>query len=252
MRDPLESGIGFSVLGDSISTLRGWNPKGWRVHYEGEARIAGVEQPDDTWWGRVISELGGRMVANSSFSGSTVEGFGFPAGESDERIEALAPGTEKPASCARSASTEPGSVETGSAEPGSAKTRSASSAGESLPATSTVGCYKYSIRGVPLDDYNRAIREAAAQNGAHVADVRAFGVCYDAVDGVHPSASGMRQLAAMVLAQMRGLPADPSLVPELAAAQRARRTCSRLGCAGCGFADADPSSWTLCCAGPDR
>ena len=82
-------GRGFSVLGDSISTLRGWVPEGWRVHYEGEVHVDGVERPQDTWWGRVIDHFDGRLVANSSFSGSVVEGYGFPAGNSEKRITSL-------------------------------------------------------------------------------------------------------------------------------------------------------------------
>lgn len=82
-------GRGFSVLGDSISTLMGWVPEGWRVHYEGEVQVDGVESPQDTWWGRVIDHFDGRLVANSSFSGSVVEGYGFPAGNSEKRITSL-------------------------------------------------------------------------------------------------------------------------------------------------------------------
>lgn len=82
-------GRGFSVLGDSISTLMGWVPEGWRVHYEGEVHVDGVERPQDTWWGRVIDHFGGYLVANSSFSGSVVEGYGFPAGNSEKRIASL-------------------------------------------------------------------------------------------------------------------------------------------------------------------
>lgn len=73
-------GRGFSVLGDSISTLMGWVPEGWRVHYEGEVHVDGVESPQDTWWGRVIDHFGGYLVANSSFSGSVVEGYGSSNG----------------------------------------------------------------------------------------------------------------------------------------------------------------------------
>lgn len=81
---------GFSILGDSISTLQGFVPAGWRVHYEGEVSVPGVVAPQDTWWGKVIDHFGGHLVANSSYSGSVVEGFGFPAAVSDERLAALA------------------------------------------------------------------------------------------------------------------------------------------------------------------
>lgn len=81
---------GFSILGDSISTLAGATPPGWRTHYEGEVHVDGVTEPAHTWWGQVIDHFGGHLVANAAFSGSVVEGFGFPAGDSPERVAALA------------------------------------------------------------------------------------------------------------------------------------------------------------------
>lgn len=121
------------------------------------------------------------------------------------------------------------------------------------PATSpsaAESCYKYSIRGIELDAYNRAIAHAAASAGAHVADIAAFGVAYDAVDACHPSALGMRQIADMAIAQMEGLPADRALISSLAGAPAARRTCFERDCAGCPLGDADPRRWTIACAGP--
>ena len=86
---PIPRGAGFSIIGDSISTLGGFIPPRWRCHYEGEVSIPGVDCEGATWWGQVIAHFGGHLVANSSFSGSTVEGFGFPAGCSAERAESL-------------------------------------------------------------------------------------------------------------------------------------------------------------------
>lgn len=331
-------GAGFSIMGDSISTLAGWVPEGWRVHYQGEVRIDGVELPEDTWWGRVIGHFGGHLVGNSSFSGATVEaaeGFGFPAGDSDERVRALA-GTDGELpdvaivfmgindygwggarnqtmgrSAAASARPEdldgprevaatvgadalerfrrayasmlarirrlapavdiwcvtlaPGSAlpsaNVGTAEPvKSAKpfnpaaqglSESSGSQDVSAPAASET-CWKYRLRGIDLDDYNRVIREEAASAGACIADIRAFGIDYDAVDGVHPSARGMAQIAAMIAAQMEGRPVDPAALPELRDAQRSIRRCFRDGCEGCALADRDPARWTLLCAGPEQ
>ena len=81
----------FSILGDSISTFEGCNPAGFRVFYEGERREAtGVREARDTWWAQVVDALDGELLANGSFSGSMVEGAGFPAGDSAERVAALA------------------------------------------------------------------------------------------------------------------------------------------------------------------
>lgn len=339
-------GAGFSIMGDSISTLAGWVPEGWRIHYQGEVRIDGVELPEDTWWGRVIGHFGGHLVGNSSFSGATVEaaeGFGFPAGDCDERVRALAgAGGELPdavivfmgindygwggarnqtmgRSAAASARPEdlagprevtatadvdalarfqrayasmlarirglapaadiwcatlaPGSASpsanVGAAEPvNPAKPINPAAQGLSEPigpqgASTVVGagvaesarpvtCWKYRLRGIDLDDYSRVIREEALAAGARIADIRAFGVDYDAVDGVHPSVRGMEQLAAMIVAQMEGRPADPAALPELRDAQRSVRRCFRESCEGCALADRDPTRWTLLCAGPEQ
>ena len=87
----------FSIMGDSISTYAGCNPEGYDVVYEGERRAAtGVCSASDTWWARMVDLLGGRLLSNASFSGSMVEGAGFPAGDSQERVEALGNGDLAP------------------------------------------------------------------------------------------------------------------------------------------------------------
>lgn len=45
----------FSVLGDSISTLDGYNPLGYNLFYFGENCFrSGVREMKDTWWGRLL------------------------------------------------------------------------------------------------------------------------------------------------------------------------------------------------------
>lgn len=81
----------FSVIGDSISTFAGCNPAGYHVFYEGERCVrSGVERPDDTWWAQVVRHFGGEVLSVGAFSGSMVEGAGFPAACSPERAAALA------------------------------------------------------------------------------------------------------------------------------------------------------------------
>ena len=304
---PIPHGAGFSIMGDSISTLGGFIPPRWRCHYEGEVSIPGVDCEGATWWGQVIAHFGGHLVANSSFSGSTVEGFGFPAGCSAERAEGLIGiEGEKPQvvlvfmgindygwgsarnqvmgmSASRSANPQDlGGQEpvlltvdnaaiqrfksayatmldnihavapdaqiwcltlapafTGNAESGSAETQSASP------------LFIYRIRGIDLDEYNEAIRECAREAGAHVADVRAFGVDYESVDNTHPSALGMKQIASMTCAQMEGKPASvaacAAAYPTLASAPASRRHCDKIICEGCRFSPVTPTSWILTC-----
>lgn len=81
----------FSILGDSISTLDGFNPAGFNVFYTGEnCTKLGVGRFEDTWWGQIIDFFGGELLVNNSWSGSRVsrmpnaDGL-FPSGCSDER-----------------------------------------------------------------------------------------------------------------------------------------------------------------------
>lgn len=92
----------FSVLGDSISTLDGFNPKGYKVFYAGDNCVkSGVVKATDTWWDKVIGFFGGELLVNNSWSGSRVTKLKdkeqlFPSGCSDERTAALHINAVKP------------------------------------------------------------------------------------------------------------------------------------------------------------
>ena len=63
----------FSILGDSLSTLAGYNPPEYSVFYDGDVKyISGVYTAAETWWGIVIDSLGGELLMNGSYSGTTV------------------------------------------------------------------------------------------------------------------------------------------------------------------------------------
>ncbi|MDO4502109.1 MAG: SGNH/GDSL hydrolase family protein [Coriobacteriia bacterium] len=286
---------GFSVLGDSISTLGGCIPAGWRVHYEGEVHVDGVTAPEHTWWGQVIDHFGGRLVGNASFSGSCVEGFGFPAGWSPQRLTALkGQGDETPDvvlvfmgindfgwggarnqtfGLSKSASAVPDDLPT----PHQIQEAVGSEALELFqqaydrmlagirelapqaqiwclnltPGTTPADCgpsaqFTFRLRGLELDDYNRAIDQAAAAHDAQVVDLRSLGFCVDAVDGVHPSALGMRQIAQAVISAMEGQK-TAELEQMAAAAPQPVDACPKPSCAGCPFAPTTPTSWALHC-----
>ena len=84
----------FSILGDSVSTLEGYSEPEFAAFYDTAQKLAtDVLTPLDTWWGQVIDRLGGELLVNNSFSGSTV--CRHPRHEipsyacSDERTSAL-------------------------------------------------------------------------------------------------------------------------------------------------------------------
>jgi hypothetical protein len=66
------------IFGDSYSTFRGWIPDGFGYSYS-EDRQDGNEVIDvrDTWWHRVITEGGGKLVMNNAWSGSTIGYTGY-------------------------------------------------------------------------------------------------------------------------------------------------------------------------------
>ena len=84
-----------SILGDSISTFEGYNPRGYALFYCGEkCERTHVREYKDTWWGKVIDFLGGELLVNNSWSGSRVTKLPdkdklFPSGCSDERTSSL-------------------------------------------------------------------------------------------------------------------------------------------------------------------
>lgn len=65
------AGTTFSVLGDSISTYRDYNPEGYAVFFPENGAVEDVE---NTWWQIVSDELGLTLFVNGSSSGSTVAG----------------------------------------------------------------------------------------------------------------------------------------------------------------------------------
>lgn len=292
------AGRGFSILGDSISTLGGYVPADWRIHYEGEVHVEGVEKPEDTWWGKVIDHFGGHLVSNASYSGAVVEGFGFPGCNSDRRVNSLlgkdgevpevvlammgindygwGGGRNQVMGKSVSASAKPEDLGepyevTGVADEHALdrfqnaysetlrKIRGIAPDAEiwcvNLAPGSVPGApwpnFAYRIRGVELDDYNRAIRSAADENGAHVADIRSFGINYSSVEGVHPDALGMEQVAAMVIAQMEGKGSNPADYPILSDAEPAQRDCFEPNCDGCPYIDIEPHRWNLYCSKND-
>lgn len=285
----------FSILGDSISTFRGMIPEGNLVYYQGDVLAStGVAESDDTWWAQVIERLGGRLLSNASYSGSMVEGAGFPASSSPERIAQLAgPDGQAPdvvlvfmgtndygwggasAQAAGRSQAAPRCLDfanvpeavAGEAAPGAlglfaraynlmlSRLRAAYPNAAvwclTLPPGRELGkahpAFAYSLRGVELDAYNGAIASAARANGCHLADVRAFGFDYEASDGTHPTKRGMRQLAEMTVAAMRGAgPGELSagLFPEQ---MRSRRWCEEPSCVGCPHARGTGNQWWCVC-----
>ena len=280
----------FSIMGDSISTFEGCVPDGYTLFYNDERlERSGVLRPTDTWWSHAARALGGTVLADSAWSGSMVEGAGFPAASSPERAAALlgpdgqAPdavlvfigindygwgGAEAQAagrSHAMPRCIDPATVpeQIAGAAPADAAERFAAAYRTMLrniraaAPEAAVYCitllpgrthgvdhpeFCYRLRGHHLDEYNAAIRDAAAAEGCRVADVRAFGRDYDSLEGTHPTNLGMRQFASRVVRAMQ-------LADAGASASGADASASGAEAAGASVADAAGAGATSAGAG---
>ncbi len=68
--DPF-AGKTVSILGDSISTFRDYNPEGYAVFFPDYGEVKAVA---DTWWQRAVDEFSLCLYVNGSSSGATVAG----------------------------------------------------------------------------------------------------------------------------------------------------------------------------------
>lgn len=202
----------FSVLGDSISTFKGFTePAG--CFYGGKlCAQAGIRDVHDSWWMRVIDGLGGVLETNSSFMGSCVsEGYGLGRCGIERADELGAPEVilvhmgvndaffevpealfekEYPRLLARLKELYP------EAEIWCSTPMDGRKVIDEVPLFSDK-------TNLPLKRWAEIIRSAAAEAGAHVVDLAASGELYDAVDGSHPTAGGMETMARLWMQAMK-------------------------------------------------
>ena len=61
------------IFGDSYSTYEGYIPDGYAIYYYNDARHNDeVHSVNETWWHRVITETGSKLLLNDSWSGSAI------------------------------------------------------------------------------------------------------------------------------------------------------------------------------------
>ena len=209
MKEEMQESRCISVLGDSISTFAEVSPPGGVYYAPSAGPVTGVRSAEDTWWMRTIRGLGGTLLRNDSWSGSTVSpGGAMPAG-SPSRIRKLATGEHMPDVVLVmtglndvNRSIDP-SVFARAYEEMLHRLRTAYPSAAIWCATLVTGYLgetpfwqAFSYFRSRLDPYNEAIRRAALCTGCHVADLAAADVQYASLDGLHPSGEGMAQLAA--------------------------------------------------------
>ena len=108
------------------------------------------------------------------------------------------------------------------------------------------------FRGICVDEYNKAILDAAADEpNCTPVDAAALGFDYEAIDGTHPTSRGMKQLAAMYI---RGMEAADEALPRtpyegsklLTDDMRTVEFCTK-PCVGCEYAKGTGNNWWHVC-----
>ena len=210
------TGKKISILGDSISTFKGITTDDPNTFY-GRVMMkkGGFRGVEDTWWMRVIHGLGGVFERDNAFAGSCVaDGYGLGRGmSSDERTGALG---EPEVILIFGGANDVGFGVTADSFR-TAYARMLARLREKYPAAQIVCGTLINGRkvlddepyfmgekpGKPLEPFSSIIRECAAQAGARVVDMAASGLVYDTIDGCHPTAGGMAQLAELWLSELR-------------------------------------------------
>lgn len=226
----------FSIFGDSVSTLAGYNPKGYNVFYDYEnCEKSGVKDMKDTWWGKVIDFFGGELLVNNSWSGSRVTRLPnsntlFPSGCSDERTSSLHINSVKPDVII----VYLGFNDWANGVPiYSNKTRvfmfyddyfseayefMISKLKANYPKAEIWCCtlnmtymssnpsfsFPKEYRGIHIEKYNNEIKHLAKAYGCKVIDLYSHQEPYDSIDGSHPNIYGMNTLATLIIKEIEG------------------------------------------------
>ncbi len=225
----------FSILGDSISTLAGYNPKGYKVFYDDENCVkSDVREMNDTWWGKVIEFFGGELLVNNSWSGSCVTRLPnsenlFPSGCSDERTSGLhingikpdvviiylgtndwALGAEK--YCVDYILTENFHCQSFDFAYSTMLSKIKMNYSESEIWCCTLNStfmssnpsfkFPYEYGGMHIEEYNKIIKDTANQYNCKILDLYCYHIPYDSIDGSHPNSDGMKTLATLVCSEI--------------------------------------------------
>ena len=210
---PIRSCPNVSILGDSISTLGGYTPESDVFYDPNFSRSTGVKSADDTWWMKVIQGIGGKLLINNSYAGSTVCRNGYQPASAPWRIAKLRNQDISPDYILIFSGLNDVALYWPPEEFKEHYDDMLHHLKQAYPSTSI--CCATLCRGFvknpdwplfinwnhchPLALYNQSIREAVWEANCHLADLSSFQKEYSSIDGVHPDSDGMELLAQMWL-----------------------------------------------------
>ena len=220
----------FSILGDSISTLSGYNPRGYNVFFtEENCQKANIGSMNDTWWGKLIDFYDGELLVNNSWSGSRVTKLPqsetlFPSGCSQERTNGLHIGNVQPdvivvylgfndwanGVCVQS---EQGHLKPLNEYFDFAYISMIQSLKKNYPNAEIWCCtlnptfmsdnnsfkFPYTYGKIHIEEYNNLITTVAREYGCKLLDLYKYKLPNDTIDGPHPNEKGMCTLATLMI-----------------------------------------------------
>lgn len=223
-------GKNFSIFGDSISTLEGYNPNGYDVFYTKDvAKQQNINSSTDTWWGMVIDYLGGNLLMNNSWSGCRVTQDKRAASQSTAGCSLVRTGNlhvkDKIPDCiivymgfndwgcgVLVENQDTRKLDLNEAEFADAYTLMLRRIKSNYPMADVYCCtlcktcmdmdssfiFPESFGGVHIKKYNEAIRKACTNESCKLLDLYSCDIPYDTIDGTHPTKDGMKTLAGVV------------------------------------------------------
>ena len=206
-----------SIMGDSISTYKGFNPQGYSVFYDDSNSFRnGMASVHDTWWAKVIQFLHAYICVNNSFSGSTVNGENFPSANCDERTSLLHTDLYRPDWILIYIGFNDfgnGIKITSNQSDGAAFFESYCNMLRKIKKNypqSRIVCgtlmegflrdygswvFPHKLAGISIYEYNAAIKIAAKLSGVELADLASLNLRYETLDGTHPTKAGHDTIA---------------------------------------------------------
>ena len=212
--------IKASIFGDSISTYEGYNPIGYNVFYnEQMQRSNGLNSVSDTWWYQVLKNMNYELCVNNSFSGCRISGYNFPSASSYQRINDLKKETTIPDIILiymgvndfgygiKIKNDFDNNIDLSCFE--DSYDYMLKMIKKYYPNTKIVCAtllkgkvkdyeewdFPDSPKGISFEEYNNTIRKIVTKENCMLADLAAYDIRYETLDGVHPTINGHKTIA---------------------------------------------------------